>query len=225
MRFEWKREWLPILALIAAFGATLVLYGRLPDPMPIHWGLSGEPDNFATKPVGAFLMPVLALLVYGFFFLIPVIDPRRENIEQFRETFRFLRSALVLFFSYFQLVILQAVVSGGQRLDTSLLVGGIGVFMIVIGNVMPRVRSNWFLGVRTPWTLESERVWRRTHRLVGRVAVLGGLIVIVTSLMRPGWQIAAVVGVAVAISLVGFVYSYFEYRRVEEEQGEAAQGA
>lgn len=224
MNFEWKREWLPVLALMIAFGATLVFYGRLPDPMPIHWGLTGQPDDFAARPLGAFLMPVLAIFMYGFFFLIPVIDPRRENIERFRETYRFFRSALVLFFSYFQLVILQATMSGRQRLDTSLLVGGIGVFMIVIGNVMPRVRSNWFLGIRTPWTLESEYVWRRTHRLAGQVAVVGGLVVLATSLLSPGWQFTAVIGVAVALSLFSFVYSYFEYRRVESEEGEAAQG-
>lgn len=82
MKFEWKREWLPVLALCVAFGATLYLYGRLPEVMPIHWGVSAWPDGFAAEPLGAFLMPAIALFEYGFFFLVPVIDPRRENIRQ-----------------------------------------------------------------------------------------------------------------------------------------------
>lgn len=225
MTFEWKREWLPVLALAGALGATLYLYGRLPDPMPIHWNASGQPDDFTARPIGAFLMPGLTLLLYGFFLLIPRIDPRRENIQRFWETFRFFRSTLVVFLSYFQLVVLKAALSSDQRIDTSLLVGGIGVFLIVIGNVMPRVRSNWFLGIRTPWTLENEQVWRRTHRVAGRVTVVGGLLVLLTSLLSPAWQFAAVIAAAVAIGLIGLVYSFIEYRRqMQDQNADASQG-
>ncbi len=212
-------ELLPVFAITTAFLATAVLYPRLPDPMPIHWNAAGQPDGYASRLVGASLMPVTSLGLYLLLLILPRIDPRQANIKHFEGTYRLLRTGFTLFTVYFQIVILNAVLREGSVLRAPLVAGGLGVLFVLIGSSLPRVHSNWFLGIRTPWTLSSETVWRDTHRLGGKMFVVAGILTLLMALAQPAWQLPVLILVLLLAGLVPAAYSYFRYRQIERRIG------
>lgn len=218
MKFEWKYEWLPIAAILASLAASLLLFSRLPEQMPIHWGATGQPDNYGSRLVGAFLMPAIIAGTYILILVLPRIDPRRENILRFSDTYRLIRTGVVVFLAFTHFLTLNAVTRQGMTLNSSLTIAAVGLFLAIIGNYLPRTRSNWFLGVRTPWTLSSERVWRKTHRLAGRLFVLGGLLIALIGFLFPDRVVWVLIGVAIIVGLTPIAYSYFIFR----EEGRTA---
>lgn len=217
MKFEWKYEWLPVGAIALVFVGTLLLYGRLPDPMPIHWNLAGQPDNFADRAYGAFLLPLTAAGVYLLMLVIPHLDPRRASYERFAGTYRILRSGIVLFMVFMQLVTFYSVLRGGNMLNSNLVILAVGLLFVLLGNYMPRVRSNWFVGIRTPWTLSNEKVWRKTHQLGGRLFVLTGVLLMASMVLPPSYSMAVILGSVVTCALIPIIYSYWVYRQVHNE--------
>lgn len=220
MKFEWKHEWLPITAILASFILSVLMYPSLPDRMPIHWGPGGQPDDFGTRLTGAFLAPLLSVGVYLLMLVLPRIDPRQDNIRRFGDTYRLIRTGLVIFLVFVHFLSLNAAMRAGMTLNTTLMIAVVGLFLALIGNYLPRTRSNWFLGVRTPWTLSSERVWRKTHWLAGRLFVIGGILLAATGFLLPGSVIWILVAVVAVMGLVPISYSYLLFR----EEGGRSQG-
>lgn len=220
MKLEWKYEWLPITAILTSLIVSVVLYPNLPEPMPIHWGAGWQPDNFGSRLTGAFMAPLLSAGVYLLMLVLPRIDPRQNNIRRFGDTYRLIRTGFVIFLVFVHFLTLNAVMRAGMTLNTTLMIAAVGLFLAVIGNYLPRTRSNWFLGVRTPWTLSSERVWKKTHRLAGRLFVVGGILLAAVGFLLPGSLVWVLLGVVVIMALVPVVYSYFIFR----EENDWAQG-
>jgi uncharacterized membrane protein len=119
---------------------------------------------------------------------------------------------VILFMAYLHGVILYTVLRGGT-LSNGLVLGGVGVMFMVIGNYMPRIRPNWIAGIRTPWTLSSERVWRETHRLGGRVFVLGGLVILLSSVLSGSIALVMLLAAIAVVVTVPIVYSLVLFRR------------
>lgn len=194
---------------VSAWGWT-----QIPDgtDIPIHWGFDGRPNGWAPKPVGLLLVPAMALGIGLLFAMLPYLDPRRGN--QLRSTTArvwIVSAALVLLLGVHVIAVLAAT---GAKLDIGrFVVAGVGLLSIVIGNYLGKVRSNWFVGVRTPWTLSSERSWARTHRLAGYLFVGAGLLAILLCLVAPPVIFTAglLAGMAAA-GIVPVVYSYFAWR-------------
>jgi uncharacterized membrane protein len=97
MQTERKIDWLSVSAIVVALGASLILWPRLPNPMPIHWNAAGQPDNYGSRAIGALLMPVVMVGIYLLFEVLPRIDPRRRNYRRFADTYRILRTLIILF--------------------------------------------------------------------------------------------------------------------------------
>jgi immunity protein, SdpI family len=196
-------------------GAMLVLSGwawlQLPADaqVPIHWGVDGQADGYASKTIGLFLMPLITVGVAALFWIIPVIEPRRTNIEKSGKAYSAIAIGVMVLLAAIDVLVVAAAM--GADFDMTVLVfGGVGALFIVIGNYLPKVRSNYLVGIRTPWTLTSERSWDRTHRLGGRLFVIEGIILILLGLFRPSPQIltfAIIAGVTVLVVIV-FAYSY-----------------
>lgn len=211
------RKWLgPVLILLAVL-ATLTVYGRLPDRIPTHWNFQGEVDDTSPRLVGAFLAPMIAAALW---ILLPVlrrVDPRSRNYERFDETFWLLLNILTA-----GLLLLHGATiasSLGYAFDMSRAVMfGVGFLFAALGNYFPRLKSNWWMGIRTPWTLESEKVWRQTHRVGGRTFVIGGVLCMLAALLLPS-PLAGVVAFPLLVlgALIPVVYSYVVYR--QEKQG------
>jgi len=200
------------LALVAlAFVLAAVLYERLPDPVPTHWNGRGHADGFTPKPWGPFLLPLVLLATAALFALIPKLSRRGRGVEPFARVYALLALSIVLFLFLVNAVALLSA-AGVPLAVERVIPAGLGVLLIVIGNFMGKVTRNFFVGIRTPWTLASEEVWRRTHRFGGRVLVLAGIVVFVAALT--GAAFGVLIGALALGAMVPVVYSYVIHRRL-----------
>lgn len=207
-RHVWYRSVLA-LALIAG---TAAVWSRLPESMPVHWGISGKPDRFGSRFEGAILLPLIFVGLWGLTELLPRLDPRRANFAKMRGTYDLAISA-----SLSMIVVLQGVILAsalGHPVPMHRIVPAtVGVLFLVLGNLLPRARPNWWFGIRTPWTLSSDRVWARTHRLGGYCLAGAGVLLLVAAFLPAPWFLILFVGTVVPAALVPVVYSYFAWRR------------
>jgi len=206
-----RNRWTAPLLIAAMWAFALAAYPRLPARVPIHWNLRGEVDGWGGRGA-AFLFPAIALGIAGMMAVLPRIDPRKANWEKFADETRVIVSMLVLFMAWIEAVTLGAGLGWNVDVGRATLVG-VGALFAVMGNYLPRIRSNWFLGIRTPWTLASDRVWRETHRLAGRTFVAGGAAMVIAGFVSsPAATEVALAAVGIA-ALVPVVYSYLAWRR------------
>ena len=213
------RKWLPVVLIVGAFIASAVVYPRLPDSVPVHWGISGEPDRYGSRLEGAFLAPMIMLLIWGLMVVFPKVDPRRANISKFRESYDIIVLLTLLFMAGVHAVVLASALGATIDMNRVILLG-VGVFFVVLGNLLPRARSNFFLGIRTPWTLSSDDVWTRSHRLAGYLFVSAGLVSMMSALIPQPWGLAAALAALLTAGIVPVIYSYLVWSR-EQKRGDA----
>ena len=206
------RKWIPAGVIGAAWAMSLAVFQRLPDRMPTHWGMGGEVDGWSDRTFGAFGIPALMLVIWGLCSWLPAIDPRRENYAKFRGTYDVIVAAILGL-----MLIVHAAVLGvglGWNVPIPVVISlAVGSLLILVGNLLPRARPNWFVGIRTPWTLSNDRVWDRTHRLGGRVMVVAGLIIAISGFVSSPWPGILVPVVAAGAAVVPIVYSYIAWRQ------------
>jgi uncharacterized membrane protein len=184
---------------------------QLPERVAVHWNVAFQADSW--RPRGhLLLLPGLALGIWAGMPLLRRIDPRRADYARWDATFWLVVNLIVLFMAVLHVALIGF--NLGWPLDMhTVILSVVGLVFVGLGNYMPRVRRNWWVGFRTPWTLSSERVWRQTHRLGGRVLVLGGLMFVVGAFVpRPAAPWVALPGVLLIV-LVPTVYSYILWRR------------
>lgn len=201
---------------LALLGFSLFLYPSLPDRIPTHWNLHGKVDGYGSKTWAVFFGPALTALFTAMMLLLPQLSPKNFDVESFLETFNYVFLLCTGLFGFMHLVMLQAALHPGLDVGRTL-ISGIFVFLALMGNVMGRVRRNFWVGVRTPWTLASDRVWFATHRMAAKWMVAAGLFgALGIWLGMPVW-IATVV--MVASLLIPAFYSLVLYK--QEERSEA----
>jgi uncharacterized membrane protein len=215
-----RSRWLGVLVVAAMWLAAAIAYGRLPDPTPVHWNVAGEADSWMPRASGAVIPPLVATGLLALLWLLSRIDPRRDDDARFGGEWWTIVNLVVLFLAAVQGITLAF--SLGAAIDVGrLVIASMGLLFLGIGNYLPRVRPNRFIGIRTPWTMESERVWRDTHRVGGRAFVGGGLMIVGAALL-PEAVLPFVVAAAVLLA-VGFplVYSYLVGRRESADRSRA----
>ena len=204
-----------MLGVGLAVGASLPIDAQL----PIHWGLDGTPDGFSDK-WSALLMPVgITFCLSLFFFFLPAIEPRREGLERSRGLYLWAWTTILLLGAAIQLAVVAAALD--WPVDSArLIVAAGGAMLILIGNQLGKSRSMYLAGVRTPWTLASEDVWIRTHRLAGKLMVATGLVVAGATLLDllPEWRIALLIALVPLSALVPVAYSFLLWRRERAAQ-------
>ncbi|MEK7218210.1 MAG: SdpI family protein [Patescibacteria group bacterium] len=208
-----KRGLRPLLvlrwAMIAGmFALAAALYPSLPDRIPTHWNFAGVPDQFSPKTYGAWLVPGIALLMAVLFPVFQRFDPKRANYADLLHTWDVLQTAFVGFMAYLYGITLLATFDPAQ----SPLVGrgvvlGVGALFVVIGNSMGKIRQNWFVGLRTPWTLSDPETWRRSQRFGGWAFVLGGLAVMAEAFF---WihPVLVFFGIVLLVTVLPIAYSF-----------------
>ncbi len=165
---------LVLVAIALVFSAAV--YSRLPERVASHWGVNDEVNGSMPRFWGAFLMPVIAFGMLGLFLLIPAIDPMKANIAAFRPVFNAFIVAILVFLLYLHvLTILWNLGYQGFRMSTALL-PALGLLFILVGLLMRQAKRNFFIGIRTPWTLSSDRVWAQTHRVGAVLFMVCGVI-------------------------------------------------
>lgn len=207
--------------LIAAVGIyTQAVYAGLPERIPTHWGLNGQPDQWDHKGMGALLMPGMMVLLLLMMFGLPYLSPQRFRVESFRQTWNAVFLLVLGMMGYLQVIMLQAASHPGP-LSNRLLIGGICLFLAAIGLFMPRVGRNFWMGVRTPWTLASDKVWTATHQLAGWTMGLSGLLAAL--LILAGLSPVAAFALVIVGAFVPVFYSLWLYKALERagQLGEA----
>ncbi len=211
MRINLKTELAQWILMAAMFLFAAISWPSAPDRIPVHWGFSGEPDRYGDKFEGLLLLPLLALGIYLLLLYLPRIDPGRANYERFKGAYSVLRLATLAVLASIHGFILLWI--RGVQLDLSVVVPVlVGGLLVVIGSVMGKIRPNWFVGIRTPWTLASKLSWTKTHRLGGWLFVVVGLVFISSGFVGSAWAIMAGLVVAAGCVLWLIVYSYLVWR-------------
>jgi uncharacterized membrane protein len=199
--------WYPFVAVVAAFGFSMWAYDRLPLRVPIHWGIDGRANGWGSRSVGAYLLPVVLLALTLLLRFLPSIDPRRASYAKFQRTYDGVVAAFATVMLGVHVTVIGAAIGWPVSVSRVITVL-IGSLFVVLGNALPRARPNWFFGIRTPWTLASDRVWERTHRLGGITFVAAGLITLGTVWLPPRTGAVAMLTAIAAASLVPIVLSY-----------------
>lgn len=211
MKRSWRIELIQLLVIAAMFVVAAACWPYVPERIPVHWNLRGEVDGYGGKFMGLLLPPLLTLGLYVLLLVLPRFDPGKANYPTFAASYNVIRISLVVFMAALHGVTTLA--SLGQPVDVGTFVSlGIGGLLVVLGNVMGKIRPNWFVGVRTPWTLSSKLSWTKTHRAAGWMFIVFGPLLALAGILRADWFYIATLGAGGFALAALVVYSYLIYR-------------
>lgn len=194
---------------VIAFLIPIIFYTKLPYAIPCQFSMStGVATNYMNKPMGIFLLPLLMALIWIGMLYLPKIDPRKSHYAKFAKSYGLILCLILTFMFIIQIVII--LVSLGFNIPVNTVIPfAVGVLIIVIGNYMPKSKSNFFYGIKTPWTLSSETSWRKTHKLGGILFVLSGVLICISSLFLTGTITTIVTLISIILSvIIVFIASY-----------------
>jgi len=216
VKLKIKNEWFSWLTIIIAAIVGWWAYPQLPLKVPSHWGISGQVDGWTTPLGHALGVPAMMLGLYILFLLIPILEPRRKNFQESFGFYQMIRNFMMAFLLFLFLITTWTGVTG-QPLRIDVIVPmAVGVLFILIGNYLHQIKSNFFMGIRTPWTLSSDTVWKKTHHLGGYMFVIGGLLFFTTPLWPTPLNFCIpMLGILLA-ALVPIVYSYILFRQEQK---------
>ncbi|MFZ5651533.1 MAG: SdpI family protein [Bacillota bacterium] len=210
---EIKGDWPAVTLIILSFVTGALVYPYLPELVPSHWNIHGQVDNYSSRFWGAFALPMLTAGIYLLMVIVPRFDPKKENYTRFKGAYRSIKTGFTVFMLFLYAVILLNSLGYGVPVDR-FVITGIGALFIIIGNIMGQLKHNYFVGVKTPWTIASEEVWRRTHRLSGRVWVASGLVSFLTGLFLGGERGFVIFAAAIAAAvIIPVAYSFIIYKK------------
>jgi uncharacterized membrane protein len=213
-----RAVWASVALVLAQFLVAFYLYPRMPERVAIHWGLSGEADGYGSRFLGLFLIPIFSMLLLPFMLALPRLDPS-GGIERFRGGYDWFVFGFMGYMAY--VYGLSLAWNLGWRFSfMRMLAPAMGGLFVGIGVVLRGARLNWFMGIRTPWTLLSEEVWDRTHELGSRLFIVSGALAALGALAG-GWLALALIVVPVMFTGIYLVYySYSEYQRLVVRHGD-----
>lgn len=211
MKLSWKREILAIAVLVAVAIVSIHYYPILPDRMPSHFNIQGKVDGWTGKNTFFLMWWAYFIVPYLLITFLPFFDPLKRKIEPRFKVLLLLRDILLIFFAVLFLLSLSAGLGGKSFVNWFNV--AVGIFLIMVGNYMPKFPQNWFVGIKTPWTISSEVVWKKTH-------ILGGWLFAATGLV---WIVFAAFGFGVAVpslmvmfsTAVTVIYSFIAYKKIE----------
>ena len=204
-----------VSVFVLTLAATLLVYRQLPDIIPSHWNAAGQLDGHGPR-AWVFTQPVLLALVSLLWAVLPGVSPDQFRVGSFSKTWWYCGMVAVALLAYIQTILLWGAWTGAMPMARALL-GGIGIGIVLLGNVLGKVRRNFWLGVRTPWALASDRVWYATHRLAAKTMVAGGLAALGAALLDLPFYVGT--GAILAGALVPAAYSLVYYKHLEGAGG------
>ncbi len=206
------------LAVLVNFATYIALLPAMPDQLPSHWGVDGV-DDWNSKEA-SLAMAALPAIILAVLFIVPRIDPKGRNFERFSGIYRTFVTVLTLFMiaiSWAGPLTVWGYLSPDGAVLNTLLFGFFGLLFIGLGNYLPRIKPNYTFGIRTPWTLASEEVWRRTHRASGPVFVVAGIATFIAAFFASAAPVVAIVVMLVTVlgaTAFAGVYSYLAWRKL-----------
>lgn len=201
----------PLAIIAVSVLVGIFLYPYMPDLMASHWGITGQVDGYVGKNFGLFFMPVLSLFMYLLFRVLPLTDPYRKNFLQFEHYYN--KFIIIIFSFLFYIYLLTIFWNLGYRFNLiRVLSPAFAVIFYYAGVLSANARRNWFVGIRTPWTLSSDTVWDKTHLVGGNLFKLSAVLAL-QGLFLPELAVYLILIPVLLTTATVFVYSYFVYRQ------------
>ena len=212
-----RSRWFGLVFAALAVAMSIWAYPQLPPTVATHWSLNGTPDGYSSRLWALVIIPLMLVVMTVIFNVLPKIDPRHENYAKFLSSYWLIANAVIVFLLVAHGLIIAAGLGFSIKIDR-LMPLGIGLLFVFLGNFLTRVEPNWFVGIRTPWTLSSDTVWRRTHRTGGWVFVIGGLVLASTALLPRAAFLPVLVATIVIMPAIPIVQSYVLWKREQHDR-------
>ncbi|MBN1258052.1 MAG: SdpI family protein [Planctomycetes bacterium] len=206
-----------VIAVVIAAMLCIAIWAwrELPadSKIPVHYGMDGKPDRYGGKFEALLLLPIITIALSAFLVYIPRIAPRKKNIEKSASVY----NVLLKIYPCFMLAVYLLMLSIGFGIDlniNTIMLCLMGILFLVMGNYLGKVKSNFFIGIRTPWTLSSELSWYRTHRMAGWLVVIIGILYLLSGAWGVSGKllVALILGSAIAITIILVPYSYLVWK-------------
>lgn len=214
-------ELLVFLAIALPFLYLLIVYPGLPARVPTHFGINGQPDNYSNRSflwVTTSILGGVSVFIYLLIRFLPRIDPKKKA-KYSATVFNKIAVAVVLLISLIACYSIYAAKAGNFKLRGFLPVI-LGIFFAFMGNMMHSIKPNYFVGIRTPWTLENEETWRKTHQLGGKLWFVGGILIAITGFLVPAHaEVFVMMGIVLVIVLWPVIFSYTYFKSIERIAG------
>jgi uncharacterized membrane protein len=217
MKWSLRRELIPIAAMVVFAAVTLYLFPGLPDQIPSHFDFNGNVDR--TEWRGSFVMTYAGIMVglYLLLTFIPFIDPFWKKIKERYNIFLIIRDCMLVCMTAFYLVLILSAKSG--HLSQTGMGVAFGLVFVLFGNYLPKLPRNWFFGIRSPWTMASEVVWKRTHAIAGWCWVMAGMIIIIMSIGGIPFGPTLMIVLIPLVLYTGIIYPFWLYKKLQKEGG------
>jgi len=199
--------------IVLSFLIGAYFYNSMPATIASHWGLTGQANGYVSKFWGLFVMPLISAALYGLFILLPKIDPLKANYAEFKKYYDNFIAVIIGFLFYIHA--LTVIWNLGTEFNmTQAITPAFAFLFYYIGVILEHTKPNWFLGIRTPWTLSSPKVWQSTHKRAAQIFKLVGLLILL-SFFLGAWSFAAAIALLLIASLYLVIYSYLEFKKLK----------
>lgn len=211
-----KKHLFPLCLIAISLVSWLLLWDKLPGSLPSHWGVNGEVDKTSSTLVSFLFSNALLIAMYLMMVILPKIDPFKTNYRNFTKSYYKIMYAIIsMFFAISYSILLIGL---GVDLDmTKLITVALGALFIILGYSMPKIEQNFFVGIRTPWTISNETVWKKTHALGGKLYFASGVIALVTLFISSDFALFAIIVPAILASIISVIYSYVIHKKISQE--------
>ena len=207
-----------VIAILILIGLAIsvAVYPRLPEQVASHWNANDQVNGYMSRVWGAALMPIITIVMALLFLAIPAIDPLKENIAKFRNTFNAFIVLVVAFMLYMHILTLAYNLGYTFRISQAM-IPGLGLIFIFAGIMMNKAKRNYFIGIRTPWTLANDTVWDETHKLGSKLFIGAGILSLFSLLLGENgfWLMMALI---FAAALIPVIYSYILFTRITDKK-------
>ncbi len=211
MRKMIKRNKLCFVIFLFSILLAAAVFPFLDDRIPIHWNMSGEIDGYGNK-FWIFMEPLMMLFLTILLDITRKIDPQKDNYAKFQKNFDGIKAAVCLLLLLIQLI--TTAVCLGVNLQVQVILPIlVGILFVYLGNMMPKFKHNYFVGIRTPWTLADPKIWFQTHRLSGKIWCAGGFFIILSAFLPSPFNFAVLLAAILILCFVPILYSYYIYRK------------
>ena len=219
MRDFWnKNKWTMVvtsLIILLPIVVGVLLWDKLPEQVPYHWGINGEVDGYATKAQAVYLMPLMMLGIQWLCTILSQLDPKKKNHN---DKMMWLVLWIIPVLNLF-LHVMVWLAAFGREINTAVIMPlFMGALFVVMGNYLPKCRQSYTIGIKLPWTLDNEENWNATHRLAGKLWVAGGLLTMVCAVLPGTWSFIVMMSVLVIMCAVPTVYSYRYYKKSKKDE-------
>lgn len=204
---------LMVLLMIAPLLMVLLVYGKLPEHVPMHWSIDGTVDRYGNKSE-LFLLAGMNVFMGGLFYVLPKVDPKRRNYDRFQGAYEWMILWILGFMTVVMGITLAETMHPGRFDIAKVMCAMVAILFIFLGNMLPKIKRNYFTGVKTPWALSNDTVWNKTHRLGGKCFVISGVLMLISAFLGSGKIMFGVtMAVIVVIVALPMIMSYIWYQQ------------